>query len=62
MAVGTKDLESIQVASRGTESGKEIYVTSTAYTAYCNGCSGTTATGLICMQIQMQRLLLLTQV
>ena len=28
------------------ESGKEIYVTSTAYTASCNGCSGTTATGV----------------
>ena len=26
--------------------GKEIYVTSTAYTANCNGCSGTTATGI----------------
>ena len=45
VAVGTK-LEPIQVASRGTESGKEIYVTSTAYTANCNGCSGTTATGI----------------
>ncbi|MCQ6276707.1 3D domain-containing protein [Bacillus sp. V3B] len=36
----------MQVASRGSESGKEIYVTSTAYTASCNGCSGTTATGI----------------
>ncbi len=26
--------------------GREIYVTSTAYTASCNGCSGTTATGV----------------
>jgi 3D (Asp-Asp-Asp) domain-containing protein len=26
--------------------GKEIYVTATAYTASCNGCSGTTATGI----------------
>ena len=45
VSVGTK-LEPIQVASRGSESGKEIYVTSTAYTASCNGCSGTTATGV----------------
>jgi 3D (Asp-Asp-Asp) domain-containing protein len=46
VAVGTKDL-SIQV-SRGAadEPGKEFYVTATAYTAYCNGCSGRTATGL----------------
>lgn len=46
MAVGTKEL-SLQV-SRGTanEPGKEFYVTATAYTAYCNGCSGRTATGL----------------
>ncbi|KXH86837.1 G5 and 3D domain-containing protein [Sporosarcina sp. HYO08] len=26
--------------------GKEFYVTATAYTAYCNGCSGKTATGI----------------
>ena len=26
--------------------GKEFYVTATAYTAYCNGCSGITATGI----------------
>ena len=26
--------------------GKEIYVTSTAYTANCSGCSGITATGI----------------
>ncbi|WP_312855495.1 3D domain-containing protein [Litoribacterium kuwaitense] len=32
--------------SRGSSSGgKEIYVKSTAYTAYCTGCSGKTATG-----------------
>jgi len=45
VSVGTK-LEPIQVASRGSGNGKEIYVTSTAYTASCNGCSGTTATGV----------------
>lgn len=33
--------------SRGSEpSGREITMTATAYTAYCNGCSGTTRTGL----------------
>ena len=45
VAVGTK-AKSIQVASRGMENGRQIYVTSTAYTASCNGCSGTTATGV----------------
>jgi uncharacterized protein YabE (DUF348 family) len=45
VAVGDK-AEPVQIASRGSESGKEIYVTSTAYTASCSGCSGTTATGI----------------
>ncbi|WP_160725699.1 G5 and 3D domain-containing protein [Bacillus sp. USDA818B3_A] len=45
VAVGTKEL-ALQV-SRGEEpKGHEFYVTATAYTAYCNGCSGRTATGL----------------
>jgi uncharacterized protein YabE (DUF348 family) len=44
VAVGTKELEN-QV-SRGAETGTEFYVSTTAYTAYCNGCSGRTATGL----------------
>ncbi|MCM3570816.1 G5 and 3D domain-containing protein [Neobacillus mesonae] len=43
VAVGTKETE-LQV-SRGEETGTEYYVTATAYTAYCNGCSGRTATG-----------------
>lgn len=43
VAVGTKELD-IQV-SRGAETGTEFYVNTTAYTAYCNGCSGRTATG-----------------
>lgn len=43
VAVGTKELD-IQV-SRGAETGTEFYVNTTAYTAYCNGCSGITATG-----------------
>jgi 3D (Asp-Asp-Asp) domain-containing protein len=49
VAVGTKVAAATQVVSRGTsskESGKEIYVSSTAYTAHCSGCSGKTATGL----------------
>src|SRR3954466_6067984 len=44
-AVGTK-AEPKVIASRGNESGREVYVTSTAYTASCSGCSGTTATGV----------------
>lgn len=46
VAVGTKVMATTQVASRGSAGGKEIYVTSTAYTANCNGCSGNTATGI----------------
>ena len=45
VAVGTKDL-ALQVSRGETSKGKEFYVTATAYTAYCNGCSGRTATGL----------------
>ncbi|MBB6447485.1 ubiquitin-like domain-containing protein [Bacillus benzoevorans] len=45
VAVGTK-LQPIQVASRGNEPGREMYVVATAYTASCSGCSGTTATGI----------------
>jgi uncharacterized protein YabE (DUF348 family) len=43
VAVGTKGVS--QSVSRGSETGKEFYVSSTAYTASCNGCSGKTATG-----------------
>ncbi|WP_019244521.1 MULTISPECIES: G5 and 3D domain-containing protein [Bacillus] len=39
VAVGTK------VLNNTISDGQEMYVTSTAYTAYCNGCSGKTATG-----------------
>lgn len=45
VSVGTKD-DVIQLASRGEESGQEVFVNSTAYTASCNGCSGRTATGI----------------
>jgi uncharacterized protein YabE (DUF348 family) len=44
VAVGTMALA--QQVSRGTPTGKEFYVSSTAYTAFCNGCSGVTATGI----------------
>ena len=45
VAVGTKDL-ALQVSRGASESGVEFYVSATAYTANCNGCSGHTATGL----------------
>lgn len=48
VALGTKVVQtSTTVASRGNDAvSKEFYVNSTAYTANCNGCSGTTATGV----------------
>lgn len=46
VAMGTKVL--VAQVSRGSSepAGREFYVTSTAYTASCNGCSGFTATGI----------------
>jgi uncharacterized protein YabE (DUF348 family) len=45
VAVGTREI--VQQVSRGTGNVvKEFYVSSTAYTAYCSGCSGYTATGI----------------
>jgi 3D (Asp-Asp-Asp) domain-containing protein len=53
VSVGTKVL--VAQVSRGSSSsasasaesgGREFYVSSTAYTASCNGCSGYTATGI----------------
>nr|WP_242035314.1 G5 and 3D domain-containing protein [Mesobacillus harenae] len=46
VAMGTKVIT--QQVSRGSNEsgGTEFYVTSTAYTANCNGCSGYTATGV----------------
>lgn len=49
VAIGTKIVTAS--VSRGASSssepnGKEFYVSATAYTAYCNGCSGITATGI----------------
>ncbi len=48
VAVGTKVVTA--TVSRGEStapaSGEEFYVTATAYTPYCNGCSGYSATGI----------------
>jgi uncharacterized protein YabE (DUF348 family) len=49
VALGTKEVQQTSTAtvSRGNDSvANEMYVNSTAYTAHCNGCSGTTATGV----------------
>ncbi|KOY79943.1 DUF348 domain-containing protein [Lysinibacillus macroides] len=51
VAVGTKTVvaSAATTVSRGAAeptSGKEFYVTATAYTPYCNGCSGISATGI----------------
>lgn len=46
VALGTKPIK--QQTSRGYDgpSKKEFYVQATAYTAYCNGCTGKTSTGI----------------
>jgi len=41
----TKSTQNVS-ASQEPAAGKEITVTATAYTAYCEGCSGTTAIGI----------------
>lgn len=56
VAIGTKTVvatvasaSTAPTVSRGSTepaSGREFYVTATAYTPYCNGCSGTSATGI----------------
>ena len=49
VAVGTKQAAlqaSVQPTNVSTSSGKEIYVSSTAYTSSCHGCSGVTSTGV----------------
>lgn len=45
VAVGAKDL-ALQVSRGEVSGGKEMYVSTTAYTADCNGCSGRTSTGI----------------
>ncbi|KIL52501.1 G5 and 3D domain-containing protein [Jeotgalibacillus soli] len=42
----TQASQTSNTSSAEPSGGKEMYVTSTAYTAYCNGCSGITATGI----------------
>jgi len=44
VAVGAKKI--IRTASRGNADAKEFFVTATAYTPNCSGCSGRTATGI----------------
>ena len=46
VAVGSKVVKQVVSRSNDSSGGKEIYVASTAYTAFCNGCSGKTATGI----------------
>ena len=48
IAVGTKVVTASVSRSNSAApaSGKEFYVTATAYTPFCNGCSGITATGI----------------
>lgn len=47
VAVGTKQpAPPVQQVSRGGTPGDWITFSSTAYTAYCNGCSGVTSTGI----------------
>ncbi|HJV16704.1 MAG TPA: ubiquitin-like domain-containing protein, partial [Bacillales bacterium] len=45
VAVGTKEL-AFQVSRGDASSGTEFYVSTTAYTGNCNGCSGHTSTGI----------------
>lgn len=42
----TTDVSVSRNNSSASEDGKEFYVSATAYTAECNGCSGITATGI----------------
>jgi uncharacterized protein YabE (DUF348 family) len=51
IAIGTRSTHTqnrpVQTVSRGQKyAAKEIYVTASAYTAYCQGCSGKTSTGI----------------
>ena len=48
VAVGTKVVTAAVSRSNSSapSDGKEFYVTATAYTPYCSGCSGVTATGI----------------
>ncbi|MFZ3591017.1 ubiquitin-like domain-containing protein [Bacillus sp. DJP31] len=46
VAVGTKVVQQPQVSRGSGEVANEFYVSSTAFTAFCNGCSGVTKTGI----------------
>ncbi|AYC30860.1 DUF348 domain-containing protein [Paenisporosarcina cavernae] len=46
VAVGTKVMTASVSRSNAPSTGRTVTVSSTAYTAYCNGCSGVTATGI----------------
>ena len=46
VAVGTKVVTATASRDKAPAGGKEFYVTATAYTPNCNGCSGITATGV----------------
>lgn len=46
VAMGTKVIVAQVSRGKSEPSGKEFYVSSTAYTASCSGCSGYTATGI----------------
>jgi uncharacterized protein YabE (DUF348 family) len=50
MVASAKSTKTKVAVSRGSSAapseGKEFYVSATAYTAHCNGCTGTTATGI----------------
>ena len=45
-SAGSNTATAAKAAKAAPSSGKEFYVSSTAYTAFCNGCSGITATGI----------------
>ncbi|MEW9502938.1 ubiquitin-like domain-containing protein [Jeotgalibacillus marinus] len=49
VSVGTKVVADVSRGTKATQTaseGTEMYVSSTAYTSYCNGCSGITTTGI----------------
>jgi uncharacterized protein YabE (DUF348 family) len=46
VAVGTKASQHAIISRGNQQASREIYVTATAYTAYCGGCSGRTSTGI----------------
>jgi uncharacterized protein YabE (DUF348 family) len=45
VSVGTKEIQHTVSRSKSSSSSREFYVSSTAYTANCSGCSGMTSTG-----------------